>query len=468
MRNADRAGTAGSGASGDFGALAQQYWNAWSEAMRSAASGAGATVPPSGEAAWQAALDSWSQLTGGGRSETHDVLERFSTQARQWFGKMQEVAGQFTGRAASAEDITRVWKQAMGMEAENPFANMFAQMSGRGQSGLDQWFEQVGPFLKNSVFGNGGFNNPLSGMGTHALSGMHHEAQSWLQIPAFGQHREQQERLQALMRAQLELQQANDAYNALMMEASRNSFDRFERKLAERSEPGRQLQSARALFDLWIDAAEEAYAEIALSPDFRRCYAELVNAQMRVRAGVQREVEQMGALFGMPTRTEVDSAHRKIAELERQLRRMRDSDQRAQTEAVRRAPTPVSSAATGKTAKASAAVMPAAKKSVAATSVVKKPLVRTKSAQRSIAKKPTAKKPAKSATTSRKSALVSPTKRSATRAVATSAVKRGARPSLSIAIPVAPKPIRTTQAKAGAKLKAVKPKTAPKAANRKR
>ena len=79
------------------------------------------------------------------------------------------------------------------------------------------------------------------------------------------------------------------------------------------------------MFDLWIDAAEEAYAEIALSPEFRKVYGGLVDAQMRVRSGMQKEVEQMSEKLGMPTRSEVDSAHRKIAELERQLRRMRDA-----------------------------------------------------------------------------------------------------------------------------------------------
>src|SRR5690606_9996916 len=77
-----------------------------------------------------------------------------------------------------------------------------------------------------------------------------------------------------------------------------------------REEPGRQIETPRALFDLWIDAAEEAYAEIALSPEFRRAYADLVDAQMRVRAGLQGQVEQVCATLGMPTRTEVDAAHR--------------------------------------------------------------------------------------------------------------------------------------------------------------
>jgi hypothetical protein len=45
---------------------------------------------------------------------------------------------------------------------------------------------------------------------------------------------------------------------------------------------------------------------------------------MRLRQGVQREVEQAASQLGMPTRTEIDAAHRRIAELERALRRMRD------------------------------------------------------------------------------------------------------------------------------------------------
>src|SRR5690606_2645566 len=97
---------------------------------------------------------------------------------------------------------------------------------------------------------------------------------------------------------------------------------RFQRKLEASGAPGKQLESARALFDLWIDAAEEAYAEVALSSEFRKSYGAMVNAQMKLRQAVQGQVEQAAAELGMPTRTEVDAAHRKIAELERALRRM--------------------------------------------------------------------------------------------------------------------------------------------------
>lgn len=285
-------------AGNDFEALARQYWSAWGEAMR-AASGQPA-VPP-GMQGWHDAVEWWSRLAHGGRSEANTLVDRFNAQARHWFGQMQQVAAQFAGQDHGASQVAQAWKQALGAAGENPFPEIFRAMRGQHLQGLDQWIEDASPYL----------------------DAMRREGMSWLSLPAFGIGREHQERLQALARAQVEYQERNAEYNALMLKTGQRAFELFESRLAEREEPGRQLTTARALFDLWIDSAEEAYAEIALSPEFRSVYGALVNAQMRLRAGVQREVELASGLLGMPTRSEVDAAHRKVAELERQLRRMR-------------------------------------------------------------------------------------------------------------------------------------------------
>lgn len=408
-------GGSGFGGNSDPGALAQQYWSALTEAMRSAGGGARQQDP------WQAAMQSWSQLAGGGqrRNDAGDAIERFSAQARQWFGTMQQVAEQFAGTSASPQDIAAAWKQAMG-GGGNPFASLMSGMTGRGQSGFEDWYAQIAPML------HGGMFNGLSG--GDMLGGMRQEAMSWLRTPAFGHNREQQERWQALVEAQLELQQKNDAYNALMLEAGRDAFDRFERKLAERSEPGRQLQSARALFDLWIDAAEEAYAEIALSAGFRKVYGELVNAQMRVRAGIQSEVERMCSLFGMPGRTEVDSAHRRIAELERQLRRLRDAVS-AQAKSA-----PVKAASAKSVPEEIAKAEPAPKQSIPA--------------------KPSPSKAAKKAP-----AKTAPVRKAGTsRAAATPEVKKAQRQA--IAAIAMPEPLKPMPAKRSGAIKTVAGKTA--------
>lgn len=282
----------------NFEALTRQYWTAWGEQLRAAA---GQPAVPQGVPGWQDAVEWWSKLAHGGRGEANDLAERFNAQARLWFGQMQQVAAQFAGQDHGAGDIARAWKQALGAAGDNPFPEIFKAMRGQGAQGLDQWIADASPYLE----------------------AWRREGVGWLSLPAFGLGREHQERLQALARAQLDYQEQAAAYNALMAKCGEGAFERFESKLAEREEPGRQLTSARALFDLWIDAAEESYAEIALSPEFRKTYGALVNAQMRLRSGIQQEVELACGTLGMPTRSEMDAAHRKVADLERQLRRLR-------------------------------------------------------------------------------------------------------------------------------------------------
>lgn len=347
---------AGGFGQGDFDAVARQYWNAWGEMMRGAPAPTQTAAP-----GWNEAVQWWSQLAQGGRSEANEALERFNSQARGWFGQMQQLAAQFAGRDASAGDIAQAWKQALGGAGANPFAEVFGSMRGPGQNDLSQWLEQAAPYLQQ----------------------WQRDGQSWLGMPAFGFAREHQERLQALALAQSNYQQQSQAYNTLMAEAGQNAFARFEDKLAERSEPGRQLQSARALFDLWIDAAEDAYAEIALSPRFRDAYAALVNSQMKLRGAIQSEVEHATGTFGIPTRTEIDAAHRKIVQLEREVRRLRDAIQAsapvrtapragepAANDAPRARPAPASKPAAVKQAGAG---KPAAKKSAAKKSAIARP-----------------------------------------------------------------------------------------------
>lgn len=343
MRDNDQGGA---GAANDFNALARQYWNAWGEAMRNAAPGAA----QAGTQPWQEALAWWSRAAQADGGQGNETIGRFNAQAQHWLAQMQQVAAQFAGRDAGATEVAAAWKQAMDAIGGNPFRDMLQGMGGPGLQGFEQWLQQAAPWLE----------------------GLRNEGMSWLRMPAFGFAREHQERWQRLARAQADYQQRTQAYDALMRKATQDAYAIFERKLAECAQPDRQLQSARALFDLWIDAAEDAYAQIALSPEFREVYGQLVDAQMRLRARVQREVEQVCVTFGMPTRTELDGAHRKIVELERQLRRLRDNAgaaARSSSAAPKRSTTKASTKAkqAGTVKKASAAkrsrtVKPAASK----------------------------------------------------------------------------------------------------------
>jgi hypothetical protein len=280
------------GWSKDFEALSRQYWNAWSEMSRHSGSGYQQQMP-----GWQQAMDMWAPWARDGRAQTDETVSRMNALTGDWFGKMQELAKRLSGGQAGAADIAAEWKRALGIE-NNPFAGMFQNMTGPNAHGIDHLMQQSGPWLDAMKGQWGGVFN----------------------MPAFGIGREHQERLQELGKAQMEFQQAMQGYNAQLMECGQRAFAKFEDKLAERSEPGRQIDSARALFDLWIDAAEEAWGEVAMTPEFRTAYGKLVDSQSRVRAGLHDQVERATGQFGIPTRTEVNSSHRKVTQLERELR----------------------------------------------------------------------------------------------------------------------------------------------------
>lgn len=292
----------------EFDETARQAWTAWANLVR----GMGVAPQPPAAPAWPDPAAWWAQMSGAAApAPAHPaeaLMRGLRDQAGGWFAKMQQVAAQFAGRDASAADIASAWKQMLGGQAAQSFTDVFASMSRPGSQGMEQWIAQVQPFLRM-----------LQSMQGPA------DAQSWMGLPTFGFAREHQARWQQLALAQIDHQDRSRAFAELMNEAAQQAFVTFERKLGERSAPGRQIESTRALFDLWVDAAEEAYAEIALSPRFREAYGALVDSQMRLRAAVQREVELMGEMLGTPTRTEVDAAHRKIVQLERDVRRLRDA-----------------------------------------------------------------------------------------------------------------------------------------------
>lgn len=200
--------------------------------------------------------------------------------------------------------------------------------AGQWLDGLKQMHAQYGQGLSGAPslpwFG-GGDASVMEGMVRSLVAslgaGVRNEAEAWLGLPTFGPAREHHERIQGLLRAWLDYQAANARHAELMHGSATRTLEVLEDRLADRDAKAEPLTTPRALYDLLIDAAEEAFAELAMSADFARLSGELTNAQMRVRAAVNTEIELMAAQFGLPTRTEVDSLGRKVQALSRELRR---------------------------------------------------------------------------------------------------------------------------------------------------
>ncbi|HSX62260.1 MAG TPA: class III poly(R)-hydroxyalkanoic acid synthase subunit PhaE [Tahibacter sp.] len=286
--------------------LAQRYWEGWQSHGVAPTAGR-----PDFSAPWQAGLEQWAQLFGQSGPQS-DLVDRVTANAKSYVALMQSMLSSSLGQGGGA-DSAAAWTETLrngfnipGMDPalwNNPLGANFRDMAGQGAKGFEQLMAEFGR-------GAGPFKQELLAN---------------LGMPAFGLAREHQERWQQLGAALVDYQEQTNRYNTLILKSSQQGFERFQSKLAEREEPGRQLDSVRAVYDLWIDAAEEAYAEIALSEEFRKAYGAMVNAQMRVRSLIQTEVEQQTRQLGMPTRSELKGVEKSVQELRRHLKAAKEA-----------------------------------------------------------------------------------------------------------------------------------------------
>jgi hypothetical protein len=267
----------------DYQTLAQQSWDAWTRQLQQ--------QQPQPVAANPFFTPPTAPASG------NDTLERTLAGLKGYFDWMQGAAA--SGAAAQPVDWQQQLQQLFG-GASQPFAQAFGGIDSAGAEGFTRQWQSWMQAAQHGGFGD--------------LPGAHGPT------PAFGQDREQQMKQQAMAAAVLESLQASARYQALIQRSNAQAMQRLQDKLAERAEPGRQVDSLKALYDLWVDAAEEAYAEIALTDEFREVYGEMVNTQMRVRQMQQQQTEQFCQQLGVPTRSEVSSLGERLQALRREFR----------------------------------------------------------------------------------------------------------------------------------------------------
>ena len=138
-------------------------------------------------------------------------------------------------------------------------------------------------------------------------------------LAALGPAREQQESLLRLQRLAAECGAHQAALARAWSALARDASAQLAAQLAEAEREGRPPPPPRALYDLWIDAAERAFARLARGDDYARTQAALVNAGSRLRIEQRRVVERAARQLDLPTRAELDALALRLDMLAAQL-----------------------------------------------------------------------------------------------------------------------------------------------------
>ena len=267
----------------DYQSMAQQSWDAWTRYLQQHSASStpfGATASPFGPAA------------------TGDDLMARSMAALKGYGDwLQGAVGSGLGQGPAD------WQQSLQQLFSNlggqPFGHAFASIDSEAAKSFAQMWQG---WMQSNPPNFGGMKFDVEHMA------------------AFGYTRERQRLQQALAAAMQNYSEWAGKYQSLIQRANSEGFERLQAKLSGLADSSKQIESLKALYDLWVDAAEEAYAQIALSEEFRQAYGEMVNAQGRVRQLQQQQLEALCRDMGVPTRSEVSALGKRMHELRREVR----------------------------------------------------------------------------------------------------------------------------------------------------
>lgn len=143
---------------------------------------------------------------------------------------------------------------------------------------------------------------------------------AFLRSPGFGLGREYQNRLGELFEAWLEQQRLEGDYRGKLAEAWSEAFRALSERLTQRLTDGKPVQDPKELVDLWVEIADERFTQLFHTEAFSTLQSSMLNAAHRVRRLRRELTESVLRANDMPTRRDLDEAHRAIYALRKQVR----------------------------------------------------------------------------------------------------------------------------------------------------
>lgn len=150
--------------------------------------------------------------------------------------------------------------------------------------------------------------------------------QSWNQLlgmPALGLNRQLQEKMNRWTTLTLENQQAWREYQLLLGNAWLDAIGALLQKLMGLAQVGKSLENSRQLLDLWVEVADARFLDLFHSSAYATAQATLVNSNMALRQQQRELLEIWLRQHDLPTRSDLDEAHRSIYELRKEVKALK-------------------------------------------------------------------------------------------------------------------------------------------------
>jgi len=158
--------------------------------------------------------------------------------------------------------------------------------------------------------------------------------------PNLGMTREFNARLMEGFDSFTALNVANAEFLVVVAEIWEAAFKQFGEDLVELTEEGGKIENVRDLVTFWTRGAENVFLEAFRTERYTLAQGKLLNANMQYRLSQRRIVEKYLEAFDLPTRAEVDEAHRRIYELKKEVKALKKQMEELKSPRAKRSKTP--------------------------------------------------------------------------------------------------------------------------------
>lgn len=355
----------------DWMQVQKSYWDQWTEMSRKAmASNPFAQQTP--KSPWEGAMDHWWQaLSPNAPDGTRQFMDKMLEQGKMFFRLSEEMSQNLSKSQDWAEALNQTFEKL-----QDSFASTAERSAEAGEKGFGQWmgFWEAPVESWRKAAGSLPLNNDLAGIPNLF--------EQLLGTPGLGFTREDEERYKELGQAAMHYQSALSAYNHFFADLGTSSVRCMKDKVKELVDNGQKIESARALYDLWVAACEEEYAKHTMTPAYSKVHGELVNALMGFKKQWRELIDNRLGGMGLPTARQVRTLQTRLQESRRELRGLRTEMEQLKEQVAKL------SQPAGESAPAKA---PAAKKKVAAKKAPAKKAAAKKVTKKKVAKKAAAK-----------------------------------------------------------------------------
>ena len=165
--------------------------------------------------------------------------------------------------------------------------------------------------------GTGYFMQALTDVPT--LMEIPHRAQQMFKAVPLGILREHHILLRDLLQAAEEHQAVLARVANVFANLESQAIDLLTQRAQTLRETGNAASHGRALYDLWVECAEEVFAKLSHDPAFIQLLGDSMNSFMRLRKRQGAVLDRLLRQFDLPTRAEINSMHRKLNELAKRI-----------------------------------------------------------------------------------------------------------------------------------------------------